>query len=494
MARKSTTPSPVQRTQSSRVQPVRPAAVRKNGSVALAGATGSSAVNSALPGTKNTKPPMNKTKRNLIIALSILLVVLLSAGTAFALYINYINEQLRGSLSNEDRMAIQDELGYGTSLDKPFYMMLLGSDRRDGEKGIFRSDTNIVVRVDPQEKVVSMISIPRDTKINIEKHGTQKFNAAYAFGGPAGAIREAKKLLGVDISHYAEVSFMSLPGLVDAVGGITVENESRINNYKCDDGDGNHYIIEKGTQRLNGGQALTFARNRDYPDGDFTRTKHQRAVIEAIAQEVLKLPITSMPGVIEAGLKCVETDLNVADLIGLAQMFTNNDKELKMYSALVPSYTQNINGISFVINDPEKTAEMIKIFKEGGDPSVVESNRGAAKDIIDKSVDTSNVLVLPTDEEAGQSGIKVTKPTDKLPGASSSGSSSSGSSSSNTTGSSSGSSTGGSTSGGTTSGGSTGGGDSSGGSNSGGSGSSSGSGSGGTTTGSGGITNPPVDS
>ncbi len=418
------------------------------------------------------KQGMSRGKKAAIIVIASIMAVILCAGTAFALYVNHIDSQLKGNKTEQERMAIQDALGYDTSLDKPFYMMLIGTDKREGEEGPWRSDTNIVTRVDPQEKIVTMVSIPRDTKIDIEGHGTQKFNAAYAFDGAAGAIKEAEELVGVDITHYAEVSFLELAGLVDAVGGVTVENESRIDNDKCDDGDGNHYIIEEGTQHLNGGEALTFARNRDYPDGDFTRTKHQRAVIEGVADSVLSMPITGIPGVIDAGLKCVETDLTVGDLAGLAQQFADSSKPLTVYSALLPSYTQNINGISFVINDPEKTKEMMKLVEEGKDPSEIVSEKSAA-DVVDKKIDTSKVLIFEGDEEA----IRGTANVNTNTGSGSSSGSSSGSTSGGTTGGdpdsgSSGGTTGGNTSGGTTggdsSGGTTGGGDSTGGSTGGG--------------------------
>ncbi len=361
------------------------------------------------------KQGMSKGKKAAIIVIASLMAVIIGAGTAFALYVNHIDSQLKGNKTDAERMAIQDALGYETSLDKPFYMMLIGTDKREGEEGPWRSDTNIVARVDPIEGIVSMVSIPRDTKIDIEGHGVQKFNAAYAFDGAAGAITEAEKLLGVDITHYAEVSFLKLAGLVDAVGGITVENESKIDNPKCDDGDGNHYVIEKGTQHLNGGEALTFARNRDYPDGDYTRTKHQRAVIEAVVDAVLELPITSIPAVVDAAVQCVETDISALDLVGLAQKLSDLPQDLVIYSVVMPSYTQNINGISFVINDEEQTAEMMKAFREGKDITEFESNKSAA-DIVDKKIDTSNVLIFKGDEEAQRNPGLVNTNTDKTEG------------------------------------------------------------------------------
>lgn len=360
------------------------------------------------------KTGMSKKKKAIMIVLISILVILLGSGTAFGLYIMHLNDSLtKGDKSDDELMKINEALAsYNTSLDDVFYMMLMGSDTRDKSvEGYGRSDSNIVARVDPKEHKVTLLSIPRDTKIDIPGYGTQKFNAAYAFNGPAGAIEAAEDLLDIEITHYAEVSFNDLANLVDAVGGVTVENESKIDNKKCD-WDGNHYVIEEGTQHLSGGAALTFARNRDYPDGDFTRQKHQRMVIEAIAQEVLNAPLTSIPGIIEAAIDCVVTDLDVMDIIGLAQNFANAD-ELTMYSCMLPSYTKTIKGISFVINDEEKTAEMMKVFKEGGDPGDYVSTKTAAD--YKGSTDVSNVFVYDDDDEAKSGAATVTKPSYKPP-------------------------------------------------------------------------------
>lgn len=429
----------------------------------------------------------NSGRRGLIIALCVLLALVLGCGCAFAAYMSSISKKLnQGDKSAGELSAISDALGgYQSNLDEPFYMLLLGSDARS-EDDFSRTDTNVVVRVDPITYTVSMVSIPRDTKIEIEGHGTQKFNAAYAFGKVPGVIEAAESLLDIEITHYAEVSFLDLKDLVDAVGGVTVYNESRIDNPKCDDGDGNHYIIEEGEVTLNGGEALTYARNRDYPMGDFTRTQHQRQLVEAIVDEVLSASITSIPGIIEAAAESVTTDLNVFDLIGLAQQFADAD-DITMYSGMLPSYTQSINGISFVINDEEKTAEMMELFEAGEDFSDIVSTK-TASDITTSAIDTSNTLLTSDDDEVVSGSAKANSPASSGSGSYSGsgttgGSTSSGGSDAPASGESgSGSSSGGTSSsgsGGTASGGSTSGGGS-GGESSGGSesGSSSGSGSG----------------
>lgn len=302
-----------------------------------------------------------------------LVVALVGCGTAFAIWFNNINTQLNtGDKSSEEIENINEQL-VSASYDEPFNMLLIGSDKREGhdEDGA-RSDTNIVVRVDPVNNQATLVSIPRDTMIDIDGYGTNKFNAAYNYGGAAATIREASQLTGVGISHYAEVNFDALVGLVDAVGGVDVQVDERVDDPDADgttdNPDWEHIVIEPGLQHLNGDQALTFARSRAYVDGDFTRTANQRKLIEALVDKVLALPVTEMPGVIQAAAQCVTTDLKISDIISLAQQFKNGG-DLTMYSAMLPSITGDVDGVSYVFADEDKVTEMMQVVESGGDPS-----------------------------------------------------------------------------------------------------------------------------
>lgn len=302
-----------------------------------------------------------------------LVVALIGCGTAFAIWFNNVNTQLNsGDKSAEELENISEQL-VSSSYDEPFYMLLIGSDKREGhdEDGA-RSDTNIVVRVDPVNNQATLVSIPRDTMIDIDGYGTNKFNAAYNYGGAASTIREASQLTGIGISHYAEVNFDALVGLVDAVGGVDVQVDERVDDPDADgtvdNPDWEHIVIEPGLQHLNGDQALTFARSRAYVDGDFTRTANQRKLIEALVDKVLALPVTEMPGVIQAAAQCVTTDLKVADIISLAQQFKDGG-DLVMYSAMLPSITGYVDGVSYVFADEDKVTEMMKVVDAGDDPS-----------------------------------------------------------------------------------------------------------------------------
>ena len=303
-----------------------------------------------------------------------LVVALIGCGTAFAVWFNNVNTQLNsGDKSQKELADIQDQLTKTTSFDEPFYMLLIGSDKREGydEDGA-RSDTNIVVRIDPTTNQATLVSIPRDTMIDIDGYGTNKFNAAYNYGGAAATIREASQLTGVGISHYAEVNFNALIDLVDAVGGVDVQVDERVDDPDADgtrdNPDWEHVVIEPGLQHLDGNEALTFARSRAYVDGDFTRTANQRKLIEALVDKVLALPVTEMPGVIQAAAQCVTTDMKVSDIISLAQQFKDGG-DLTIYSAMLPSITGYVDGVSYVFADEDKLAEMMKVVEEGDDPS-----------------------------------------------------------------------------------------------------------------------------
>ena len=321
----------------------------------------------------SAKKKSGRGKKIAIGVVAVVLVALIGCGTALALYINGINEKITTGGKTEDQLSAIDEQLVSADLNKPFYMMVIGSDIREGQsQAESRSDTNILVRVDGSKNQVTMVSIPRDTAIDIDGHGVSKFNNAYTYDGAAGVIREASELCGVEIAHYAEVNFGNLVALVDAVGGVDVEVEERIDDTDADGSTGipgaKRIIIEEGMQHLDGEAALVFARSRAYADGDFTRTENQRKLIQAIVDKVLAMPVTELPGVIEAAAQSVTTDLSVTDIINLAQQF-QDEGDLVMYSAMVPSVAQYVNGISYVFTDTGQLAKMMQVVEKGGDPS-----------------------------------------------------------------------------------------------------------------------------
>ncbi len=323
-------------------------------------------------------------KRALIIAIVVLVAALAVGGFfAFKEYQKAMINQDLHSMSQSELEAVDNELTGSIHFDQPFTMLLLGSDARSDDPSMgARTDTIVLTRIDPTTNNISMLSIPRDTMIDIPSVGTQKFNAAYTYGGPSGTIAAVKSLCGVDIDHYAEVNFEGLVGLIDAIGGIDVVVDETV-----DDPDAGNVVIPAGEQHLDGAAALTFSRSRAYADGDYTRVSNQRKVIEAIVHRGLSAPATELHGLIQASTEFLTTDsaMDVDFIYSLAdQIRHNNDYPVTITSATLPSSTATIGGVSYVIADQAGVQEIIRIFNEGGDisqpldASSIDSDRAAA--------------------------------------------------------------------------------------------------------------------
>ena len=341
--------------------------------------------------------------RNKKIIIAVVVAVLLVAVGVLGAYVykevqkQAINADLQ--LSKEESLKVDKELTQKSeerkraAFEEPFTVLLLGSDARadDPDMGA-RTDTIILVRIDPTKNRISMVSIPRDTRIEIEGQGFQKFNAAYTFGGPSGTIAEVKKLTGVDIDHYAEINFEGLVGLVDAIGGIDVVVDEVID----DEDAGGH--IDAGEQHLDGEHALILARSRAYVDGDYSRQANQRKVIMAIINKGLTAPATELSGLIKASTKFLKTDKGIDfDFIyDLAdQIRHNNDYPVEIYTASIPSSTATIDEISWVIADTAGVKALMKLFESGKDVSQGVSESSIAEDIAaarGTSVDDPNLF------------------------------------------------------------------------------------------------------
>jgi LCP family protein required for cell wall assembly len=156
----------------------------------------------------------------------------------------------------------------------PISILLMGVDERKGDRG--RSDSLIVLTVNPNKKSIEMVSIPRDTRTEIVGKGTQdKINHAYAFGGIEMTISTVEKFLDIPIDYYIKVNMESFRDIVNAVGGVTVNNPFAF-TYEG-------VTFPKGQITLDGEKALKYSRMRyEDPRGDFGRQDRQKQIIEAV--------------------------------------------------------------------------------------------------------------------------------------------------------------------------------------------------------------------
>ena len=170
----------------------------------------------------------------------------------------------------------------------PQTILVLGSDRRYGDKkaGIpARSDTIIVVRLDPDKKATAVMSIPRDLKVDIPGHGTGKINTAYALGGPRLSVRTVKNLLNLPISHVVNVNFGGFRRAVDRLGCVYVDIDRRYFNDRGGPGGYATIDLKPGYQKVCGKDALDFVRYR-HTDDDFVRAARQQEFLRHAKDQV----------------------------------------------------------------------------------------------------------------------------------------------------------------------------------------------------------------
>ena len=246
----------------------------------------------------------------------------------------------------------------------PYYVLALGSDAREGDEAS-RTDTMVLMRIDFFGGKVTMVSIPRDTMVEIDGYGRSKINAAYAYGGAGGAVRAVSKLTGTPINHVAVIHFDELVGLIDYLGGVTVNVPVDVN-----DPDYSGLVLSSGTQTMDGETALLWVRARHgFEDGDYQRQEDQRILITAIINRILSLSPSEMPGALKHMGGLVGTDLRCYDLAPLFVRFKISSPTI--YSCAIPTTSDYIDGYWYEIVDEAGMRKLLQVVNSGGDPNTV---------------------------------------------------------------------------------------------------------------------------
>jgi polyisoprenyl-teichoic acid--peptidoglycan teichoic acid transferase len=224
-------------------------------------------------------------------------------------------------------------------------VLMLGVDQRGNDRG--RSDTIIVLTVNPNNNSVKMLSIPRDTRTEIVGKGKQdKINHAYAFGGVSMAIDTVENFLDIPIDYYIQVNMEGFKDIVDAVGGVTVRNDLDF-SYG-----GFHFA--KGEINLNGEEALAFARMRkEDPRGDFGRQTRQRQIIQAVINEGASLStLTNYSSIFSALGKNVKTNLTFEEMVDIQKNYKQASQTVEQME--IKEQGTKINGIYYGIVSAEE--------------------------------------------------------------------------------------------------------------------------------------------
>ena len=218
---------------------------------------------------------------------------------------------MSGSLRDANAFAdiVENDLGY---------VLIMGVDRRDGDVG--RSDTLMLAAVDEEQGRATLLSIPRDTRVEVGTYGYDKINHAYAFGGHEMTLAAVEKIVGVPVTHYVLIDTSAFERIVDAVGGVDINVEKRM-HYEdpWDDNGGLVIDLQPGEQHMTGAQAIQYVRYRD-GEGDIGRIARQQHFMRALlAQFLSPQVIPRLAAVVDEVKNAVETDLSTRQLLTLAK-------------------------------------------------------------------------------------------------------------------------------------------------------------------------------
>lgn len=234
----------------------------------------------------------------------------------------------------------------GSRPAKDLTVLFLGTDggRLDGN-----TDTIVLARVEPSRRRVAALWIPRDTRVTIPGRGPGKINAANPAGGPELAVRAVEQLLDVKIDYYVLMDFKAAARVIDQLGGVEVDVPADM-DYD-DPTQDLHIHLRRGRQRLNGEQALAFARFRKLALGDIDRTRNQQALVAALLDRLLSpAGLVRLPGAIRTAFDSSRTNASLADLAALTRAVRGGGWAL--VSETLPGAFLDLHGISYWSVDP----------------------------------------------------------------------------------------------------------------------------------------------
>ena len=271
-------------------------------------------------------------------------------------------------ISEEELKDIQNRIGKGEIMN----IALFGIDTRDPAEQT-RSDSIMIASIDYKHNKIKLSSVLRDTRVQIDGHGMDKINHAYAYGGPELAVKTLNQNFGLDIREFVTINFWGLEEIIDGLGGITLDvkkNEvNEINKFikeLCDIDKKKYTPIKKsGEQVLNGRQATAYGRIRYVGNGDFERTERQRKVLDQIFKKIVNAGVTQYPKIVDSILPHITTSFSKTDILAIGTQFlTSGIKKIDQARFPVNGYWDNLKlrGIDYIEPDMDKTKGQIKDF------------------------------------------------------------------------------------------------------------------------------------
>lgn len=258
-------------------------------------------------------------------------------------------------------------------------ILLLGVDSNGSNTDPWRgtrSDTMVLLNIDPKTRSINAISIPRDSKVYLaDDYGVQKINAAHALGGIKLAKQTVEEALGVKVDRYIVVSDEAVSKLVDALGGVPIYVEKKM---KYDDYSGDlHIHLNKGLNILKGRESVGYLRFRHDGLGDIGRTQRQQWFLRGLLEKIqTPQAIPKIPEMLNIATTYVKTDLSLYEMSQYAALAKSFDIS-KIEVATLPGRPNKKGSTSYWILDPEKTQEVVNRLVYRDEPTMTDKKFAA---------------------------------------------------------------------------------------------------------------------
>ena len=257
-------------------------------------------------------------------------------------------------------------------------ILMLGIDALNGkyEANTSRTDTMMLLSIDPKTSTAFILSIPRDSRVKIRgRQGMDKINHAHAYGGVDLALKTTKDLLQIPIHHYVRVDYQALFKTIDDIGGVEIDVPM---NMKYSDPYATPPLkidLKKGRQILDGQKSMEYLRFRKgYANQDLGIINAQQEFIQAVLEKVMSpASIIRVPQYIETLFMYVDTDMSKKDMLDLAKEGLKI-KPAEIQKSVVPGDAATINGISYYKIDEETLKSDLEFLMSGNYPEILDEN------------------------------------------------------------------------------------------------------------------------
>lgn len=333
--------------------------------------------------------------KNHKIALLILAVFLATVGASYYIFHGLFESARPGVADATAEISNEKE-----PENKTINFLLLGVDERSGDVG--RSDTIMMLSANLATKRIGLVSVPRDSRVDMIKYGSTKVNHAYAYGGITLAKQTIEKLLNVKADHYFVINFSAFKKIIDLLGGVDLDVEKDM--YYRDDYDGENGLVidlQKGQQHLDAEKAIEYVRYRD-EEGDIGRVKRQQKFLNAVlAKFTSPSTILKIPSIIKEVRNSIQTDMSFADMVEYLS-FLKNGTDYKTTAFMVPGSPQMIDDLSYwIVNYPKLYDELqamnnFILDRENTPPPATKEEEVATKDqgVFRESIDDKQSTVV----------------------------------------------------------------------------------------------------